>query len=236
MVNMTDLPAVGYCRVSTDKQDVSLEAQEERIRAGALIKGVTLSEIVVDRDEFSGDLNRPGVIRVLDLIKARAVSAVIFAKLDRVSRSTADTIYLVDLCNKKNVAFISLAESLDTKSAVGRFFVRTLASHAEFERESIGERTRIGLTHLKKLGMPVGNVPYGHQKRGSNRGVPLALKQPLAPNEAEQKIVALALELRREGLGMRDIAEMLNAEGYRTRRGTKWRFQYVARMVKGQSL
>jgi DNA invertase Pin-like site-specific DNA recombinase len=74
---------------------------------------------------------------------------------------------MIDLFNKKKVALVSLAESLDTslaesldtKSAMGRFFVRMIASLAELERESIGDRTKTGMSHLKTLGMPVGHPP-----------------------------------------------------------------------------
>src|SRR5690348_7709722 len=131
------LKAVGYCRVSTKKQDISLEAQEQQIRAMVVVKGWALADMVIDRDEFSGDMERPGLERVLAMVKNREIGAVIFAKLDRLSRSTRDVILLMDLFNKKKVAFVSLAESLDTKSSMGRFFVRMIASLAELERETI---------------------------------------------------------------------------------------------------
>ena len=54
-------PAVAYCRTSTGKQDTSLEAQEATLRAMAALRGVELAEVIVDRDEYSGSLARPGV-------------------------------------------------------------------------------------------------------------------------------------------------------------------------------
>lgn len=225
------LKAIGYCRVSTKKQDISLEAQEQQIRAMAVVKGWDLVDVIVDPDEFSGDMERPGMQRVLEMVQAKEVGAVIFAKLDRLSRSTRDVILLIDLFNRKKVSLVSLAESLDTKSSMGRFFVRMIASLAELERETIGDRTRAGMQHLKSLGMPVGTAPYGWRTQGSNRAVPLAHKQPLMADPEEQAILEQVRALRAEGRSLREIAEWLNAAGHKTRRGTPWRFQYVARIL-----
>jgi DNA invertase Pin-like site-specific DNA recombinase len=232
MTHMTNV--VGYVRVSTEKQDVSLEAQEAQIRAMAVVKGWELAEVVVDRDEFSGDMERPGLQRVLEMVKGKQVGALIIAKLDRLTRSTRDVIHLIDLFNKKKVTLVSLAESLDTKSSMGRFFVRMIASLAELERETIGDRTRTGMGHLKSLGMPVGPAPYGWRAQQSNRLVPLSGKLPLVEDAAEQALLQQVQALRADGMSLREITHWLNAAGHKTRRGTAWRFQYVARLVKGR--
>ena len=223
---------VGYVRVSTDKQDTSLGAQEQQIRAMAVVKGWDLAEVIIDRDEYSGDMNRPGLQRVIEMVKGKQVGAVIIAKLDRLTRSTRDVILMVELFNKKKVALVSLAESLDTKSSMGRFFVRMIASLAELERESIGDRTRTGMGHLKSLGMPVGPAPYGWRAQGCNRHVPLGSKQPLVEDAVEQAVLRQVQGLRAGGMSLRDITEWLNEAGHTTRRGTAWRFQYVARLCK----
>jgi site-specific DNA recombinase len=224
-------PAVGYVRVSTNKQDISREAQEAQIRAMAVVKSWDLAEVIVDFDEFSGDLERPGVERVLEMVKNKQVSAVIITKLDRLTRSTRDCILLIDLFNKKKVTLVSLAESLDTKSSMGRFFVRMIASLAELERETIGDRTRTGMGHLKSIGMPVGPAPYGWRAQGVNKHLPLAQKQPLVEEPEEQTVLREARAARNSGLSLREIAEHLNGCGYQTRKGTPWRFQYVARLL-----
>jgi DNA invertase Pin-like site-specific DNA recombinase len=222
---------IGYVRVSTDKQDVSLESQEQMIRAMGVVKGWELGEIIVDRDEFSGDMDRPGLQRVLEMVRAKQIGAVIVTKLDRLTRSTCDAILMIDLFNKKKTTLVSLAESLDTKSAMGRFFVRMIASLAELERETIGDRTRTALGHLKNLGMPVGPAPYGYRTQRSNRLVPLAQKLPPVEDSAEQAILHQVRGLRAGGMSLREIAAWLNEQGHKTRRGTEWRFQYVARML-----
>lgn len=230
----TDL-AVGYCRVSTGKQDISLKVQEEQIRAMAVVKGWQLAEVVVDDAQFSGDLDRPGMQRVLEMIRQREVQAVIIAKLDRLTRSTRDVIDLVELMNKKKVALVSLSESLDTKSAIGRFFLRMIASLGEFERETIGDRTRTAIGQMRKLGLPVGSkAPYGYRSPcRSNRDLPLAEKLPLVVDKEEQALLQRILKLRdQDQLSLRKIAAALNREGIKTRSGSRWQHQYIDRLLR----
>ena len=82
--------AIGYVRVSTDKQadrGVSLEAQVEKIKAMATVHDVELVEIITDAGESAKDLDRPGMVRILDMVQSRAIGMVIVAKLDRDRKS-----------------------------------------------------------------------------------------------------------------------------------------------------
>jgi len=85
--------AIGYVRVSTDKQadtGGSLEAQAERIRAMAVVQGAELVEMIVDGGESAKDLKRPGMQKLLSAVEAKQAQAVIVAKLDRLTRSVKD--------------------------------------------------------------------------------------------------------------------------------------------------
>src|SRR2546422_11769131 len=109
--------AIGYVRVSTDKQaedGVSLEVQEVKIRAMAVVQGAELLDLIVDGGESAKNLVRPGMERLLALVNERKVDTVIIAKLDRLTRSVKDLCGLLELFEKRNVALISVAESLDT--------------------------------------------------------------------------------------------------------------------------
>ncbi len=91
--------AIGYTRVSTDKQaehGVSLEAQSEKIRAMALGHDAVLIDLIVDA-ESAKSLKRPGLERVLNLIDTRQVDAVIVAKLDRLTRLRTGRISLASV-------------------------------------------------------------------------------------------------------------------------------------------
>src|ERR1017187_1513532 len=117
------MQAIGYVRVSTDRQaeqGVSLEAQEAKIRAMATVQSAELLDVIVDGGESAKSLNRPGLQRLLDLINAGKVDTVIVAKLDRLTRSVKDLCGLLELFEKRKVALVSVAESLDTGSAEGR--------------------------------------------------------------------------------------------------------------------
>src|SRR5215813_11537135 len=105
--------AIGYVRVSTDQQadrGVSLQAQTERVRAMAIVQGADLLDVIVDGGESARTMKRSGMQRVLALVETGAVQAVIIAKLDRLTRSVRDL--CAELFEKRNVALISVAESL----------------------------------------------------------------------------------------------------------------------------
>jgi site-specific DNA recombinase len=122
------MKAIGYIRVSTEKQadfGVSLEAEEAKIRAMAVVQGADLSEAIIDAGESAKSLNRPGMERLLALVDAGAVDVVIIAKLDRLTRSVKDLAELLERFTKRGVALVSVAECLDTATAAGRPGVET---------------------------------------------------------------------------------------------------------------
>src|SRR5262245_43477626 len=158
--------AVGYVRVSTEKQadgGVSLDAQAAKIRAMAVVQGVALVETILDAGESAKSLDRPGMARVLALVDAGAIETVIIAKLDRLTRSVADLAELLKRFERRGVSLVSVADSLDTRSAAGRLVLNIMVSVSQWEREAIGERTRDALRHKRAKGERVGTVPYGYR-------------------------------------------------------------------------
>jgi site-specific DNA recombinase len=221
------MKTIGYVRVSTDRQadhGVSLEAQEAKIRAMATVRGCDLDEVIVDGGESAKDLKRPGVERLITLADGGKVDAVIVAKLDRLTRSVKDLCALLELFEKRKVALISVAESLDTGSAAGRLVITIMGAVSQWEREAIGERTRDALRHKRRQGRRVGNIAFG--SRLANDG------DHLEPEPSEQAALAEIRRLRGQGTTMRGIADTLNHRAYRTRRGTPWRLESVARVLK----
>jgi DNA invertase Pin-like site-specific DNA recombinase len=221
------MQTIGYVRVSTEKQadlGVSLEAQSERVRAMAVVKGLAIDELVVDAGESAKSLSRPGMTRLLELVNAGSVRTVIIAKLDRLTRSVADLAELLKLFERRKVSLVSVADSLDTASAAGRLVLNIMVSVSQWEREAIGERTREAMRHKRDLGERVGTVPYGARLSVDGRR--------LEPNPAERSVLQQMDRLRRIGKTTREIAVELNRCGFRTRRGTPWRYQYVASLLK----
>jgi site-specific DNA recombinase len=221
------MKAIGYTRVSTDKQadhGVSLDAQSEKIRAMATVQDAELVGIITDAGESAKSLNRPGVEQLLAMVDAGAVNVVIVAKLDRLTRSVKDLAVLLERFQKRGVSLVSVAESLDTGTAAGRLVLNIMVSVSQWEREAIGERTKDAMAHKKAAGERVGTVPFGY--RVAADGV------RLESDEAEQGILAKIRALRASGLSTRRIAEELNRQGVTTRRGSAWRFQYVVSALK----
>jgi len=224
---MDDKITIAYIRVSTGKQaeeGMSLDAQRAKLTGLAVARGVVLAEVIVD-SESAKDLNRPGMIRLIEMVKAKRVSAVLIAKLDRITRSVRDLWTLVDLFNKYDVALVSPAESLDTGTAMGRMVMSLIASIAQWERETIGERTKEVLQQMKKSGWRVGTVPYGYMVADDERAL---IREP-----GEQAVLGLIRAWYQAGKSLREIADLLNSHNHRTRRGTPWRHQYVQNLLHG---
>jgi DNA invertase Pin-like site-specific DNA recombinase len=227
---LLDMLTIGYVRVSTDRQaeqGVSLEAQEAKIRAMATVQGTDLDEVIVDGGESAKSLNRPGLQRLMALVNSNKVKAVIVAKLDRLTRSVKDLCGLLELFDRRKVALVSVAESLDTGSAAGRLVITIMGAVSQWEREAIGERTRDALRHKRGKGERVGNIEFGSRLSADGRH--------LEPDPTEQQALSEIRDLRNQGTTLRTIASTLNANGHVTRRGSPWRLESVARVLQRDS-
>jgi site-specific DNA recombinase len=146
------MPTIGYVRVSTDdqaKEGVSLDNQKSKIEAHCLLKDLELREVIEDAGISAKNLRRPGVQKVLKPARRREIDAVVVYKLDRIFRSTVDALETTKAFDKWGVSFHSIEETLDTRSAMGRFFFTLTAALAEMERRLIGERTKAALAHKR---------------------------------------------------------------------------------------
>jgi site-specific DNA recombinase len=217
--------AIGYARVSTDKQadsGVSLEAQQEKIRAMAVVQGAALQDLIVDAGESAKTLDRPGMERLLALVDARKVDTVIIAKLDRLTRSVKDLALLLERFTRRGVALVSVAESLDTNTAAGRLVLNIMVSVSQWEREAIGERTRDAMAHMKATRQAYSPTPYGFERNGDK----------LDTADDEQGTVQQIRQWHRAGWTLRKIAGELNRLGVATKNGgAAWYASTVRRIV-----
>jgi DNA invertase Pin-like site-specific DNA recombinase len=216
--------AIGYIRVSTDeqaKEGMSLENQEDKIRAYCNLKDFELIEIVKDAGISAKNLQRPGAQKVIEMAQTKMVDAVVVYKLDRMFRSTVDALETTKRFDTWGVSFHSIEETLDTKSALGRFFFTLTAALAEMERGIIGERTRDVLQRKKQNGEVYGHVPFGYKR----------FKGRLLANRAEQEIVKKVLDLRDKGLNFSRISRELNKLGLKTKKGSQWYPQTVKNII-----
>lgn len=216
--------AIGYIRVSTDKQaehGVSLEAQRQKIEAYASLYDLQLVDVVVEQGSAK-TLDRDGLNSVLTRLQAGEATAVIVVKLDRLTRSVADLGKLVERYFQ-HFALLSVSEQIDTRSAAGRLVLNVLASVSQWEREVIGERTSVAMQHMKAAGRYTGGqVPYGFQLDADGQ---------LIESEAEQRVLSLVRHYRQQGLSLRKIANVLSEKGLRSRSGKPLHFQAIARFA-----
>jgi site-specific DNA recombinase len=207
---------VGYIRVSTKEQaetKLSLTSQEEKIRAYGVAHDFKLSRIFNDAAESAKDLNRPAVQELLREVEAGKVGHVIIYKLDRLIRNVENLGYLLRLFEKKDVTLASVQESLDTSTAGGRMVVNLLGMIAQWERETIAERTQVALDVKRRNGEKLGGpVPFGFRVRDGK----------LIQHEPEQAIVRGILKARRGGMGYQDIALQLDEQGVKCRKAKRW--------------
>ena len=220
--------AVGYVRVSTNEQaenGQSLAAQRAKIEAYAVMHDLQLLEVIEDAGHSAKSLDRPGMARLLELIRRRQVEVVIVAKLDRITRSVRDLGELVDLFKRSGVEFASVADNIDTSTAAGRLVLNVMGSVSQWEREAGGERTAEVLADMRARGLRISrHAPYGF--RGDGNGGWIA-------DHHERAAVRLMLQWRADGLSLRVIAARLERRGHVARSGRRLGPETVRRAIEG---
>lgn len=212
--------AVGYVRVSTEEQvlhGVSLEAQEERVRAYATMAGLELVALIREEGVSGADelSTRPGGQDLLSLVAGKKVGHVISMKLDRLFRDAADCLNQTKSWDRAGIAFHVLdmgGQAINTASAMGRMFLTMAAGFAELERNLISERTKAALQYKKAQGMILGAPALG-------------------TDEEERETVTRIRDLHAQGLTLRAIAATLTSEGRKTKRGGAWQAETVRKVL-----
>ncbi|NIV39357.1 MAG: recombinase family protein [Anaerolineae bacterium] len=226
------IKAISYVRVSTVEQaseGISLAAQQDAIRAYARFKNMELVHELTDAGVSAGKplQERDGGRRLFQYAGYPHIRAVIAFKLDRLFRDAADCLAVTRIWDELEVDLhlVDLGgQPVDTSTAMGRFFLTIMAGVAEMERNLIRERTKAAMAHLKSLGKRVGSIPYGYKLAPDGRTL---LKEP-----QEQRVIANARALRREGLSLRKISAALQAKGMRSRNGRPFQATQIKRMLE----
>ena len=156
-----------YCRVSTENQieNYSIDEQRERLEAFCKAKGWVRPEMFVDPGCSGGTLDRPALRSLLDEVKHGKFGTVVVYKLDRLSRSQKDTLWLIeDVFNKYDVSFVSVCENFDTGTPFGKAMIGILSVFAQLEKDQITERFTMGRIGRAKNGLfhGGGNAPTGY--------------------------------------------------------------------------
>jgi site-specific DNA recombinase len=194
-----------YIRVSTDAQrdeGYSVDAQKQMLEAYCVSRGIQDYEFYTDGGYTGSHTDRPELRRLISDAKNGKLGCVVVYKLDRLSRSQKDTLYLIeDVFNPNNVDFTSINEHMDTSTPMGRLMLGILSAFAQLERENIRERTRMGMKERVKSGlwMGGGRVPFGYDYDREN-GI-------LVPN-ADAETVKTIYRLYIQGYSLNHIAKI----------------------------
>jgi DNA invertase Pin-like site-specific DNA recombinase len=219
--------AIGYVRVSTAGQaeeGASLEAQRAKIQAWCALNDAVLDMVFEDAGLSGATMTgREGLHAALKATN-RGMALVTYS-ISRLARSTRDMLEIAERLDAKGADLVSMTEKIDTTTAAGRMVFKMLAVLADFERDQIGERTKMALAHKKAKGEVYAATPFGFE---AVEGRLVAVKQ-------ETEVVSLILHKRRSGSSLADIAEQLNASGVQGKRGGRWHPSTVRYLIQRQA-
>jgi site-specific DNA recombinase len=207
----------------------SLDAQREACEAyiaSQKPEGWVLVPDHYDDGGISGaTLERPSLKRLLADIEERRVDVVVVYKIDRLSRALMDFSKLVEVFDRNNVTFVSVTQSFNTTTSMGRLTLNILLSFAQFEREVIGERIRDKFAASRKKGMWMGGfVPLGYDVKD----------RKLVVNEAEAETVRKIFERFTRSGSVTDLVRALRTEGVRGKRGRLIDKGYVYQLFRNR--
>ena len=220
-----------YCRVSSDERldqsFNSIDAQRESSLSYVLSQRnegwVPVQDTYEDPGYSGGNMERPGLKRLMADIKAGKVDMVVVYKIDRLSRSLADFAKMVEVFDKHQVSFSSVTQQINSATSMGRLMLNVLLSFAQFEREVTSERIRDKFAASKAKGIFMGGaVPLGY--RVENR------KLWVIPEEAEviRFIYAEYARVRRTV----DVLQALEQKGIKTRKGKAYSRQSIFAILR----
>ncbi len=206
-----------YTRKSSEEgleQDFnSLDAQREACEAYIASQKHEGWELLLDCYDdggiSGGHLDRPALRRLMQAVDDNRVDQIVVYKIDRLTRSLADFAKLVERLDAADASFVSVTQSFNTSTSMGRLTLNVLLSFAQFEREITAERIRDKIAASKRKGLWMGgNVPLGYQADG----------RTLKIDEKEAEIIRALYDLYLEHRSILDVKEQAEALGLRSRR------------------
>ncbi len=216
------MASIGYARVSTDEQ--TTDPQIDALKAA----GCT----IIHREQGSGgDRNRPELKRVLE--RCRRGDVLVVARIDRLARSLAHLLEIIETLDARGAGFRSLGDPIDTTSPQGRFTLQILGAVAEFERALIRERTRAGLKAARERGRIGGNPGLRFRSAQALRAVQAARE---ARRDAD--VLRVADDILPQVRALRPahpwaaVADSLDRKGARRPDGGRWTGAALARAVR----
>ena len=206
--------AIGYIRVSTQGQaedGVSLDAQRAKIAAWCSLNDAELVGVFEDAGISGASMTKRDGLHAALKATTKGMALVCYS-ISRLARSTRDMLEIAERLDAKGADLVSLTEKIDTTTAAGRMVFKMLAVLADFERDQLGERTKMALAHKRANGEVYAPIPFGFE----------AIEGRLVAVKQEAAIVADILRMRDAGQSFAEIAGTLNARGIAGKRGGRW--------------
>ena len=214
-----------YTRVSTEdqaKEGFSLDAQLEKLRSYCKARDWEIAGEYID-DGYSGRyVKRPAYNRMMEEINKW--DAILVIKMDRIHRNSKNFMMMMEYLKKEEKEFVSMTESLDTSTAMGRFVMDIIQRIAQLESEQIGERVYVGMEQKAKTngGVLGFNIPYGYYYSNGK----------LTINHNESENVKNIFQNYLNGISMKKIAKELNLKSIPTKLNKTWGTQTVSLILK----
>lgn len=207
-----------YLRVSTAEQaedGFSLRSQKDKLTKFANSQDWDIADYYIEEGVSAKNMVRPELNRMIADIEKKKIDVVLVYRLDRITRSVRDLYNILELLEKHECKFRSATEVYDTSSALGRMFITLVASFAQFERETLGERVTVNMVQMVQEGKwPGGTTPYGYMYDPESKVFTI--------NPDHAPIVKMVFELYLTGVGILGISRQLNDMGSRRPSGVKW--------------
>ena len=214
-----------YTRVSTEdqaKEGFSLDAQLDKLRSYCIARDWEIGEEYID-DGYSGrNIKRPAYSKMM--MEPEKWDLILVIKMDRIHRNSKNFMTMMEYLKQQEKEFVSMSESLDTSTAMGRFVMDIIQRIAQLESEQIGERVYIGMEQKARTGGGVlgFNIPYGYFYHNGF----------LTINKEETPIIKNIYEWYKNGKSMGEIAKMLNNTKVPTKRGGFWAKKTISKILK----
>ncbi|MFI7650004.1 recombinase family protein [Micromonospora sp. NPDC049460] len=216
-----------YLRISKDRTGDAegVERQEQDCRALIDAKGWTLVETYTDNDtSATSGRRRPGFEALMSAVERRAVDVIVPWNADRLYRTPADRLRVVEACRQHGVSLHPVrGTGIDMTTPNGRMVAGMLGEMAWAEVENKSDRQRRANRQAAEKGKPwmTGPRPFGYERTGGT----------LVPHPTEAELVRQAFDLITSGASLNSVTRMLNRAGARTSLGNEWRHNNVRVML-----
>jgi site-specific DNA recombinase len=231
------MKTLAYIRISNSGQaetGFSIQNQKDRIVAYCAYNGFDTPVFFADEGFTGRNQNRPGLQQLINTIETEKVENVIIYALTRLGRNTIQTLQLIEKFNKKGIFLHSLSEKLDTSTAIGKFFVTTIAALAQLESDQISERTSSVLLNKKSKLETYSQAPYGLRIIGREvKDGKVIHAGSLIPDQTESPVIKIIFD---RNTYPEEIKNFLNSQNIKPKKANQWSRNNIVNILKNKPI